>query len=58
MKTLAQQALDYLQTGSRVILNQATEVQFFTRETIYDFADNSRLYLKMYGTSYATGEPK
>ena len=32
----------------------ATNVQFFTRSTVWDFADGSTLYVQMYGASYAT----
>lgn len=46
--TLAQQVL----TNSS-ICDQATNVQFFTRSTVYDFADGSRLTVNMYGRSYA-----
>lgn len=32
----------------------AVRVQFFTRNTVYEFSDGSILYLQMYGSSYAT----
>lgn len=33
--------------------NTAVDVQFFTRSTIYRFADDSCLTVNMYGPSYA-----
>ena len=44
----AQQAL--LDAGLR---DSAVTVQFFTRSTVYSFADGSKLTVNMYGPSYA-----
>jgi hypothetical protein len=33
--------------------NDAVDVQFFTRSTVYRFADGSKLTVNMYGPSYA-----
>lgn len=46
--TTAQQAL-----ADRNICAQATQVQFFSRCTIYEFADGSRLTVNMYSPSHA-----
>lgn len=47
--TIAQQALN----NHAIADAQAIRVQFFTRCSIYDFADGSRLTLNLYGPSYA-----
>lgn len=36
------------------ITKDATDAQFFTRNTVFNFADGSVLYIQMYGASYAT----
>ena len=46
---LAQQALT-----NHALTSQAVDTQFFTRSTVYRFADGSVLTQNMYGPSYAT----
>lgn len=47
-KTIAQAALTDI-----ALRDKAVDVHFFTRSTIYNFADGSRLTVNMYGPSYA-----
>lgn len=49
----AHRALKAPWAEQQAILATATQVQCFTRSTVYDFPDGSRLTVNMFSTSYA-----